>query len=88
MAARFKLWVCGRTIPGIAGLNPTGGMNVTCECCVLSGRGLCDGPITRPECGVCDCYPETSTVRNPRSTRSVEPRKKKKKLRKEKRHKN
>jgi len=20
-----------------------------CECCVLSGRGLCDGPITRPE---------------------------------------
>ena len=21
----------------------------SCECCVLSGRGLCDGPITRPE---------------------------------------
>jgi hypothetical protein len=20
-----------------------------CECCVLSGRGLCDGLITRPE---------------------------------------
>jgi hypothetical protein len=22
---------------------------VVCECCVLSGRGLCDGLITRPE---------------------------------------
>jgi hypothetical protein len=24
-------------------------MFVCCKCCVLSGRGLCDGPITRPE---------------------------------------
>ena len=24
-------------------------MFVCCECCVLSGRGLCDGPIPRPE---------------------------------------
>jgi hypothetical protein len=24
-------------------------MSVSCECCVLSGRGLCDRPITRPE---------------------------------------
>jgi hypothetical protein len=29
--------------------NPTGGMDVCCECCVLSGRGLCDELITRPE---------------------------------------
>ena len=35
-------------------------MFVYCECCVLSGRGLCDGLITRPEesyrlwCVVCD----------------------------------
>ena len=29
--------------------NPTGGMNVCRECCVLSGRGLCDGLITRPD---------------------------------------
>ena len=28
---------------------PPGGMDVCrFECCVLSGRGLCDGPITRP----------------------------------------
>ena len=24
-------------------------MFVCCECCLLSGRGLCDGLITRPE---------------------------------------
>ena len=24
-------------------------MSVSCDCCVLSGRGLCDGPITRQE---------------------------------------
>jgi hypothetical protein len=24
-------------------------MFVCCECCALSGRGLCDGLITRPE---------------------------------------
>ena len=24
-------------------------MDVCCECCVLSGRGLFDGPIRRPE---------------------------------------
>ena len=30
--------------------NPTGVMDVfCCECCVLSGRGLCDEQITRPE---------------------------------------
>ena len=30
--------------------NPAGAwMPVSCELCVLSGRGLCDGPITRPE---------------------------------------
>jgi hypothetical protein len=24
-------------------------MFVSCDCCVLSGRGLCDGPTPRPE---------------------------------------
>jgi hypothetical protein len=28
---------------------PGARMSVSCEFCVLSGRGLCDGPITRPE---------------------------------------
>jgi len=38
-------------------------MFVCCECCVLSGRGLCDELITRPEesyrlWGVVVCDPE------------------------------
>jgi hypothetical protein len=31
------------------GSNTTGGMDVCRECCVLSGRGLCVGLITRPD---------------------------------------
>jgi hypothetical protein len=38
----------GRSPGGIASSNPAGGVDVCCECRVLSGRGLCDGPITRP----------------------------------------
>jgi len=62
--------VCGRSPAEIVGSNPTGGMDVCCECCVLSGRGLCDGLITCPEESyrlwcvvVCDL--ETSWMRRP-----------------------
>ena len=41
--------VCGRSLAGIAGLYPAGVVDVSCEYCVLSGRGLCDGLIPRPE---------------------------------------
>ena len=48
MAAQSEAWVYGRSLAGIAGLNPAGGwMFVSCECCVLSGGGLCVGLITR-----------------------------------------
>jgi len=49
VAARSKVCVCGRSRAGIVGSNPTGVMDVCCECCVLSGRGFCDGLITRQE---------------------------------------
>jgi hypothetical protein len=49
VAARSKAWVFGRWLAGIVGSNPARGMDVCCECCVLSGRGLCDGLITRLE---------------------------------------
>jgi hypothetical protein len=50
VAAWSKAWVCGRSLAGIVGSNPAGAwMALSCECCVLSGRGLCDGLITRPE---------------------------------------
>jgi hypothetical protein len=46
-ACLLGLWV--RIPPGAR-------VSVSCECCVLSGRGLCDGPFTRQrsptECGV------------------------------------
>ena len=57
----LRLWV---RIP------PEAWMFVCCECCVLSGRGLCDELVTRPEESygllcvvVCDL--ETSRMRRP-----------------------
>jgi len=49
VAARLKAWVYGRSLAGIVGSNPAKGMDVCVECCVLSGRGICDELITRPE---------------------------------------
>jgi len=49
-------------------------MDVCCECCVLAGRGLCDGLITRPEesyrlwCVVVCDQGTSSRMRSPRST--------------------
>ena len=40
VAAPSKAWVCGLCLLGIAGLNPAGGMDVSCECRVLSGTDL------------------------------------------------
>ena len=49
-AARSNAWVCGRSVAGIVGSKHAGTwMSVFCECCVLPGRGLCVGLITRPE---------------------------------------
>jgi hypothetical protein len=49
VAARSKTWVCSRLPAGIAGSNPARVVDVCCDCCVLSGRGLCIGLITRPD---------------------------------------
>jgi hypothetical protein len=53
---RFR-WSCGlrrksaaARLQGLRVWIPQGEwMSVYCECCALSGRGLCDEPITRPE---------------------------------------
>jgi len=49
VAARSEAWVCGRSHAGIAGSNPTGGMNICLlrELCVVTD--LCERPITCPE---------------------------------------
>jgi hypothetical protein len=51
VAALSKAWVCGCSLGGIAGSNAAGDLDVSLsyECCVLSGRGLCEGLISRPE---------------------------------------
>jgi hypothetical protein len=41
-AAAYLMRLRFRILPGVY-------MPVTCECCFLLSRGLCDGPITRPE---------------------------------------
>jgi len=60
-------------------------MSVCYECCVLSGRGLCDELITRPEesyrlwC-VLDCDLETSGMRRPWAVGAVVSKEKEKKI--------
>jgi hypothetical protein len=49
VGVRSKAWVYGSSSAEIVGSNPTVGMDVCCECCVLSDKGLCDELITRPE---------------------------------------
>jgi hypothetical protein len=47
--ARSKAWVCSRSSAEIVGSNPTEGMGVCCDYCVLLGSGHCDELIIRPE---------------------------------------
>jgi hypothetical protein len=49
VVARSKALVYGGSLAGIVSSNPAGGMVSVLWVFVLSGRGVCDGPITRPE---------------------------------------
>ena len=47
-------------------MRPGAWMPVSCECCVLSGRYLCDGLTTRPEfVYVNECGHEASIMKRP-----------------------
>jgi hypothetical protein len=77
-AARSKAWVCGRSLAGIVGSNPTGGMDVclvSVVCCQVEVSAtrwsLVQGRPT--ECGVSACHREASTMRRSRPPRAVEP---------------
>jgi hypothetical protein len=55
VAVRTKAYVCGRSLTGMAGSNPTGGVDVSFECCVLSlrradhsSRGVMPSVIVKP----------------------------------------
>jgi len=67
---KLFLPVAARLLRWWVRIPPGAGMSVCCECCMLSGRGLCDELITRPEMSyevwcvvVCDL--ETSWMRRP-----------------------
>ena len=49
VTAGSKAWICYHSLAGFVGSNPAGGMEVSRECCLLSGGGLCAGLITRSE---------------------------------------
>jgi hypothetical protein len=52
--ALSKAWVCGRSLAGLSGSNPAEAWKShSCECTVVSGRGLWDELITRPEKSYC-----------------------------------
>ena len=67
------IWTCYSSTRSAADrirIPPEAWMSVCCECCVLSGKCLCDWPIPRPEesyrlCCVVVCGLETWAVRWP-----------------------
>ena len=62
VAERSKAWVYGRSLEGTAGSNSAGIMAVSCEYFVFSCRGLCDGPIPRPEASFRDKERQRASV--------------------------
>jgi hypothetical protein len=69
---------CATSLTGIAVSNPARGHGcLSCECCVLSGRGLCDGLVTRPvesyRVCVSECDREASIMRRSWLTTAVVP---------------
>jgi hypothetical protein len=50
VAGRSKAWVTAARLVGLwVQIPPRAWMSVCCECCVLSGGGLCDELVPRPE---------------------------------------
>jgi len=66
VAARFKAWVCGRSLTGIAGSNPAGEwISVccdSCDCCQVdvsvTGRSLVERSRTGVECRCVTSIPQ------------------------------
>jgi hypothetical protein len=71
-------WFYGRWLAGIAGSNPVGGIEVCLLriLCFVSATGRSLRQRNPAECGVSECDRGTSTMRRPRPTRAVQPRKK------------
>ena len=79
VAVRSKSWLCGRSLAGIAGSHPAGGMDM-CNLlllCVVRQKSLrLAAPSFRgilPNDACLDCDLDTSTMRRPTPTKTVEP---------------
>jgi hypothetical protein len=71
-------WVCERSLAGVMGSNPAGGMKVyreCCMCCDVEVSATCQSFVSRilTVCDMSECDIETSTKRRLRPTRAVEP---------------
>ena len=70
-----RMWVWGHLLAGIAGSNPTGGIDVFCHvtlmCYQVEVSALGWSPVQRnpTECGVSQCDHEASNMSRPWSTR-------------------
>jgi hypothetical protein len=78
VAARSKAWVCGRSLAGIVGSNPTGGVDLSLVSVVCyqvevfaTGWSLIQGSPT--ECGVSECDRQASIMRMPWTNRGCYP---------------
>ena len=74
MAARSKAWAPGRSLAGIVGSNPTGGIAVSLVsvvCCQVEVSATGPSLIQRSptECDVSECDREASIMRKPWPTR-------------------
>ena len=71
MAKRSKAWAAASRLLGLLVRFPPGAwMHVSCECCVLSGRGVLPSAVRVTECGR-----ESSATRMSTPATTVEPRK-------------
>jgi hypothetical protein len=74
VVARFKAWVCGRSLTGIMGSNPAGGMDVclflSAVCCQVerSASGWSLVQRSPNDSGVFECDHESLTMRRPSPT--------------------
>jgi hypothetical protein len=71
VARRSKAWSAASRLLGLLVWFPPGAwMHVSCECCVLSGRGVLPSAVS-----VNECDRKTSATRRPTPATAVEPRK-------------
>ena len=60
MAARSKAWVCGRSLAGIVGSNPNGGMSACLSVVIVVCCEVEMSELGRSFVGCVECDPRTS----------------------------